>query len=68
MDDDHVEGRRPEHGRFDHRLERRPAIIGGGVAGFDELFGDVPVLPGAVSLKLAALVGNGEVTFGLTAG
>src|ERR1700730_309432 len=60
-----VERRRLCCGRVDHALELRSPIVGRGRAGLDVLSDDLPAARCAVSLRLTALIRDGEIVVGL---
>jgi hypothetical protein len=66
--DDDIE--RPPLGRagIDHALEFRPPVVGGRHAGLDVVGRDLPATGSAITLRLAALVRDGEIVVGLPAG
>lgn len=66
MDHDDIEGGRFGRAGFDHALEFRTAIVGGGSTRFDEGVDQIVAACGAIGLALLALIGNGYVMFGLT--
>jgi hypothetical protein len=65
MDDDDGEGWRFHQRRIDHRLERRPAVVGGGVARLNELGRDVPAFGDAIGDYLPPLIGNRQIALRL---
>jgi len=66
--DNRVEGRRLGRSGVDHALELRPPVVGRRHAGLDIIGHDLPAAFLTVAFGLATLVGNGEVTVGLSAG
>ena len=68
VDDDDIEGRRLGRSRIDHALELGPPIVGRRHAGLDMLGDDLPAALLAIAFGLAALVRDGEVAVGLSAG
>jgi hypothetical protein len=59
---------RPSRSGVDHALELRPPVVGRRHAGLDIVGHDLPTAFLAIAFGLATLVGNGEVTVGLSAG
>ena len=68
MNDDEVERRRLLRSGIHHPLKLRPPVVRRRCARFDKLGGDGDALCLAIGLKLAALVRNRKIVFGLPAG
>jgi hypothetical protein len=68
VDDDDIEGRGFGGAGFDHALEFRAAVIGGGGAGFDESFDELVAAREAICLALAFLVWDGDIMLSLACG
>ena len=62
------EGRRLHERNVDHRLECRPAIVGSGIAWFNEFSRDVPALGDAIGHNLPALIWDRGIVLRLPPG